>query len=241
MIGSRWLYGLNTDILGHIVELLSGMPLSEFFQKEIFEPLHMTNTGFVVDAENQALLSHCYEVTSGHQLKVSTAAERDRSKIKPMLSGGGGLVSTIDDYSKFAKMLAQEGRFLDGDGKQKQLLSAASVRAMRTNHLPEGVDLASYGFDKGFSETVGAGYGFGYGMSTVKDPALVAGGALSPVSEFGWGGIASTAFFVDPVNDIVMVFMTQLIPSKAYPVRAHLKWLTHWLCRDDLSDDSTAK
>jgi CubicO group peptidase (beta-lactamase class C family) len=238
--GSKWLYGLNTDLLGYIVELLSGRRLDQFFETEIFAPLGMKSTGFVVSPENLSNLADCFEVSAGHCMKASVAPERDRSSLKTMLAGGGGLVSTADDYQLFATMLARQGSYFDRNGKPRQLVKASTVQAMRRNYLPEGTDLATYGFDRGFSETVGAGYGFGYGVSVVIDPPNVPGGSLSPVGEFGWGGIASTAFYVDPVNEITLVFMTQLIPSKAYPLRAQLKWLSHWLCRDDLDDSTEA-
>jgi CubicO group peptidase (beta-lactamase class C family) len=238
--GSKWLYGLNTDLLGYIVELVSGSKLDQFFETEIFAPLGMKKTGFAVSPQDLHKLSECYEVAPGHCIKLSVSPERDRSVLKALLAGGGGLVSTVDDYQTFATMLAREGQYVDKNGIVRNLVKAASIRAMRQNHLPDGVDLASFGFDKSFSETVGAGYGFGYGVSTVIKPSEVPGGSLSPIGEYGWGGIASTSFFVDPVNEITCVFMTQLIPSRAYPVRPQLKWLSHWLCRDDLDDSSDA-
>lgn len=235
--GSAFLYGLNTDLLGLIVERVSGKPFSLFLKEELFEPLGMKDTDFSIPADQGHRLSACYEVNSAHGLKLSVGQERERVQPKAphtLVSGGGGLVSTIDDYLTFAQFLLNEGVH-----RGRRLLKASSVIAMRTNHLPPETDLAAFGFDKSFSETVGSGYGFGYGVSVIKDPTLVPGGALSAVGEYGWGGIASTSFFIDPANDLAVVFLTQLIPSRAYPLRPQLKWLTHWLCRDDLSEDSS--
>ncbi len=220
------------------VQVVSGQSLAEFFTTELLEPLELHDTGFSVPVEKGHRLSKCYEYDAAHTFKASVSKERER--VEPhaphtLLSGGGGLVSTVDDYLTFTKFLLHKGVH-----KGRRLLSEESVALMTMNHLPPGTDLASFGCDKSFSESVGHGYGFGYNLSVAINPDTVPGGALSGLGEYGWGGLASTTFFVDPQHDLVVVFLTQLIPSRAYPVRPQLKWLSHWLCRDDLSEDSSA-
>jgi CubicO group peptidase (beta-lactamase class C family) len=135
------------------------------------------------------------------------------------LSGGGGLVSTAHDYARFAHMLLGDGE-LDG----VRLLGSRTVRHMRRNHLPGGADLEAFGRPL-FAETTFEGVGFGLGFSVVQDP--VAAHVTSSAGEFGWGGAASTAFWVDPVEDLVVLFFTQLLPSSTYPIRSQLHQLVH--------------
>lgn len=228
--GTKFHYGLSTDILGLIIEKVSGKSLDEFFKSEIFEPLGMQDTSFVIPPEKAHRLAECYEATSSFGVKVSTGVERNRLEPRPLLSGGGGLVSTIDDYALFAKFLLKKGLTENG----RRLVRSSSIEKMTTNHLPPGEDLGSFAFDKSFSEAYGNGIGFGYCMSVVTNPSIAAGAGLSGVGEFGWGGVASTFFFIDPVNDLISILMTQLIPSSKYPIRQQLRWLAHWLVRDDL-------
>ncbi len=215
--GSRWNYSVATDVLGRIVEVVSGMTLDEFFRTRIFEPLGMTDTGFAVA---EADLSRTATLYSPHP-KTCAAFVSPLDKpltTKPAaLSGGGGLVGTARDYLRFVHMLRNRGE-LDG----ARLLGTRTVDYMTRNHLPGGQDLEQFGMPL-FAETTYDGVGFGLGFSVVDDP--VKNRVLGSKGDFGWGGAASTAFWVDPVNDLSVVFLTQLLPSSTHPIRAELKRL----------------
>ena len=135
------------------------------------------------------------------------------------MSGGGGLVSTAADYMKFCQMLLNRGE-LDG----QRLIAPKTLDLMTANHLPDGKDLTQLSRSL-FSEATNAGVGFGLGFAVVQDAART----LVPCSdgEFYWGGAASTAFWVDPAEDVAVVFMTQLLPSSAYPIRRELRTLIY--------------
>jgi CubicO group peptidase (beta-lactamase class C family) len=135
------------------------------------------------------------------------------------VSGGGGMVSTLSDYHRFAQMLANGGE-LDGI----RLLGPRTVRMMASNHLPDGKDLSQFG-RRLFAETTFDGVGFGLGVSVTIDPVKAKTGGS--VGDFGWGGAASTYFWIDPVEELTVVFMTQLLPSSTHPVRSQLKQLVH--------------
>lgn len=218
--GSGWNYSVATDVLGIAVERLSGMRLGEYFEQHIFAPLGMTDTGFGVASGQDERLADCWAYQPGKPLKLT-----DRGATSKLLgpakfhSGGGGLISTTADYHRFATMLLNRGE-LDG----ARILAPKTLALMTTNFLPGGADLASISRSL-FSESTSAGSGFGLGFAMVIDPART----LMPASkgEFYWGGAYSTAFFVDLVEGITMVFMTQLYPSSAYPVRRQLKTLIY--------------
>jgi CubicO group peptidase (beta-lactamase class C family) len=227
--GTKWHYGFSTDVLGHLVEKVADTTLPEFFQNEIFGPLNMQDTAFFVPPEKLHRLAKCYDLkgpNSGYAL--STSIERDRSTLPKFYSGGGGLVSTIDDYMKFAQCVLHQGT-VNG----VRIISAETMRLMSLNHLPDGKEIDDMSFTAGFSETVGQGTGFGLGVSVCVNPETAKGSSLSGVGEFGWGGLASTWFTIDPVKNIVVVFMTQAVPSSLLPVRSHLKWLSHWVVGEE--------
>ncbi|HEX3822985.1 MAG TPA: serine hydrolase domain-containing protein [Mycobacteriales bacterium] len=218
--GTEWLYSVATDVLGRLVELWSGQSLDEYFREHIFGPLNMVDTGFSVPAEDHGRLAALYAMAPGLTEKVRFDALGEPFKSPPRWSsGGGGLVSTSCDYSRFASMLLGGGA-LDG----VRLLSPRTVRYMSRNHLPGGVDLATYGWPL-FAETNYDGVGFGLGLAVTDDP--VATKVLSSVGESYWGGMASTAFWVDPAEDLAVVFMTQLLPSSTYPIRPQLRQLVY--------------
>lgn len=222
--GSKFHYGLSTDVLARVVEVASGLRIDDFFQKEIFTPLGMNDTCFAVSPENAHRLVDCYELTPSKQFRLSTNRERDRLQPRPLLSGGGGLVSSIGDYSKFTSLLLSGGTF-----KGVRLLSEASVELMTRNQLPNGAEIADFSFENGFSEQVGPGAGFGYGFAVATNPTSLKGGSLSYKGEFGWGGVAATCFMVDPVRKLSSIFMTQLIPAASeYPIRIQQRWLVCW-------------
>lgn len=218
--GSGWNYSVATDVLGIAVERLSGLRLGEYFERHIFAPLGMTDTGFGVASGQDARLADAWGYQPGKSPRLV-----DRGAGSKLLgpakfhSGGGGLIGTIADYHRFAAMLLGKGE-LDG----ARILAPKTLDLMTSNFLPGGADLASISRSL-FSESTSAGSGFGLGFAMVLDPAKT----LMPASrgEFYWGGAYSTAFFVDPVEGITMVFMTQLYPSNTYPVRRQLKTLIY--------------
>jgi CubicO group peptidase (beta-lactamase class C family) len=218
--GAEWLYSVSTDVLGRLVEVVSGQPLDEFFAANIFEPLGMTDTSFWADADRAHRVPALYAMPAGGREIVRFDQLGVAALHQPrMLSGGGGLVSTIRDYSRFTWMLLNGGE-LDG----ARVLAPRTIRLMSTNHLPGNADLQEFGRPL-FAETRFDGVGFGLGFATVLDPAIskLAGNA----GEFNWGGLASTAFWVDPVDEITVVWMTQLMPSSTYPIRPELRQLVY--------------
>jgi len=215
--GSRWNYSVSTDVLGRVVEVASGQTLDEFFRERIFEPLGMTDTRFHVPEEDLGRLAALY-VPDGDRKAVRFDALGRVSTARPdFLSGGGGLVSTAADYHRFTQMLLGGGR-LGG----VRLLGDRTVRYMTRNQLPGGLDLEHFG-QSGFAETAFDGVGFGLGFSVVLDAA--AGKVPASEGTYGWGGAASTAFWVDPREEITVVFLTQLLPSSTHPIRPQLQQL----------------
>ena len=217
--GAEWNYGVSSDVLGRVVEVASGMTLDRFFAQRIFGPLEMGESAFWVDEAEVDRLAALY-VPDGAGGVVRMDALGNAALQRPdALLGGGGLVSTAADYHRFTQMLLRGGE-LDG----VRLLGSRTVEYMTRNHLPGGVDLEAFGRPL-FAETTYDGVGFGLGFSVVDDP--VKNKVLSTAGEFAWGGAASTAFWVDPVEEIVGIFMTQLLPSSTYPIRPQLKRLVY--------------
>ncbi|MBI1407172.1 MAG: serine hydrolase [Caulobacter sp.] len=225
--GEAWNYSVSTDVVGRLVEIISGKSLEAFFNERIFGPLGMSDTFFTVPRDKADRLTACYAVGalgSKAPIAAKPLLQDDPAKspyLKPatFLSGGGGLISTADDYMKFARMLLNGGE-LDGE----RLLSPKTVQLMASNHLPGGKDLTQMSQSL-FSEAAYAGVGFGLGFATTVNPAttLIPGTA----GDFFWGGAASTFFWIDPVEDMAVVFLTQLLPSSAYPVRRELRTLVY--------------
>ena len=216
--GSEWNYGVSTDVLGRVVEVASGQALDVFLDEHVFGPLGMTDTAFY--AKDIDRLAALYIPTPGTLQAMRMDAMGDAAKAKPdCLSGGGGLVSSAADYHRFNTMLLNGGE-LDG----VRLLGTRTVQYMAQNHLPGGQDLEQFGRPL-FAETSFAGVGFGLGFSVVE--SSVDNKVLSSVGEFAWGGAASTAFWVDPAEEITALFMTQLLPSSTHPIRPQLKQLVY--------------
>ncbi len=218
--GSSWNYSVATDIVGRVVEVVSKMPLDEFLEKNIFTPLGMTDTAFWAPKEKHDRLSTLYRHDEATRRKVKLSNFVDSALEKPkFLSGGGGLISTASDYFKFIRML--EGRGKSGDVR---ILSSRTIDLMTQNHLPNNSDISTFGRPLG-EEIFYDGVGFGLGFSVVADQAKTR--TACPNGTFGWGGMASTAFWVDPVNEISAMFFTQLIPSSTYPIRQYLRSLVY--------------
>ncbi|WP_373460965.1 serine hydrolase domain-containing protein [Cupriavidus pinatubonensis] len=225
--GEAWNYSVSTDVLGYLVGKVSGIPFETFLKERIFEPLGMVDTGFHVPEDKVARFCACYAIGVLGSKVISNKGPmlQDDPRASPYLkppsfiSGGGGLVSTAADYMRFARMLLQGGE-LDG----VRLLGPKTLKLMTANHLPGGVDLPAMSRSM-FSEATYDGVGFGLGFATTVTPAstLIPGSA----GDFFWGGAASTFFWVDPQEDLIGLFLTQLLPSSAYPVRRQLRTLVY--------------
>jgi CubicO group peptidase (beta-lactamase class C family) len=218
--GAEWNYSVATDVLGRLIEVISGKPLEVFFAERILGPLGMKETTFGCPEDRQDRLAALYTMVPGRPVPVRAAAVGKFEVAHPSwLSGGSGLVSSTRDFTRFTWMLLNGGE-LDG----ARLLSPRTVRYMTRNHLPGGVDLAAYGRAL-FAETRFNGVGFGLGFGVVIDP--IAYRSMTSVGEYHWGGFASTTFWVDPAEHLTVVFMTQLIPSNTHPIRTQLRQLVY--------------
>ena len=218
--GEAWNYSVSTDVLGAVVQRVSGMPLDDFFRTRIFAPLGMDDTFFEVPADKIDRLTDCYTFVPGKGRVMYDKGEASAWSRKPkLLSGGGGLVSTALDYHRFATMCLNGGA-LDG----VRIVGRKTIDLMTQNHLPGGSDLSVMSKSL-FSEAANAGTGFGLGFAVNIDVArsMIPGS----VGEYYWGGMFSTAFFIDPVERLTMVFMTQMSPSNVYPIRRELKTLIY--------------
>lgn len=219
--GTEWNYSVSTDVLGAVVQRVSGLPLETFLEQRILAPLGMHDTFFQVPNEKVDRLSDCWALdeASGKRVIYDRGEVSAWSRFPRLISGGGGLVSTALDYHRFCTFCLNGG-VLDGI----RLVSFKTIELMTMNHLPGGSDLATMSKAL-FSETTNAGVGFGLGFAVTTDVArtLMPGSA----GEYYWGGMFSTAFFIDPVERIHMVFMTQLTPSMRYPIRRELKTMIY--------------
>ena len=219
--GTEWNYSYSTDVLGRVVEVVSGLTLDTYMEENIFQPLGMVDTGFSVPDGQESRFASCY-FPQGENKQAALLDDALRSPYlrEPIgLSGGGGLVSTLVDYHRFTQALRNNG-VLD----EQRIIGRKTLQFMTRNHLPGGVDLTQYGRPL-FSETTYDGVGFGLGFSVVVDPTKAK--VLSQEGEYGWGGAASTAFWVDPVEDLTVIFLTQLLPSSTHPIRPEMKALIY--------------
>lgn len=226
--GARWEYSIGIDILGRVIEVASGKSLDQFFAEELFEPLGMTDTFFALPDDRLHRFASLYTALEGDPMGLGQRADSvicrqvDNAENSPFrttttFSGGGGLLSTADDYLSFAEMLRKGGAH-----NGARILSPSTIAFMRRNHLPG--DIASMG-PKSFAEMPMDGVGFGLGWAVVQDPALSR--MAGSIGDFGWGGMASTYYWVDPALDLTCIFLTQLTPSSTYANRAELKALVH--------------
>jgi CubicO group peptidase (beta-lactamase class C family) len=206
---------MSTDVVARLVEVISGQTLDAYFREHILDPLGMVDTEFWVTEEQIDRLTSLYAHPKDGLRRLD---RRDKTRLgeRPtLLSGAGGLVSTAADYQRFLAMLANGGS-LDG----VQVIGPRTLAFMATNHLPGGQTLNDLG-QSTFSEAAMQGTGFGLGFSVIVDPA--AAQAVTSVGEYGWGGAASTAMWVDPAEELTCLFLTQLLPSGRYPIRRQLR------------------
>jgi len=212
--GTAWNYSVATDVLGYLVEKISGLPFADFLQQRILGPLGMVDTAFHVGDDKAARFAECYLQSPEGKLAPLTTGRNFRLPTT-CASGGGGLVSTAADYMRFCEMLRCGGALGD-----VRLLGPKTVALMRANHLPGGRDLADLSVSL-FSEATYRGVGFGLGFAMTTDVART--GIAGSQGEYWWGGAASTAFWIDPVEDLSVVFLTQFMPSSLYPIRRELR------------------
>jgi CubicO group peptidase (beta-lactamase class C family) len=217
--GTAWNYSVSTDVLGYLVGKLSGVPFPEFLRSRVLEPLGMKDTDFHVRRGSEPRFAACYVATPKGMKLQDDPAKSPYLQPPTLFSGGGGMVGTAADYLRFCRMMLNGGS-LDG----VRLLGRKTVELMTLNHLPEGKDLPALSRSL-FSEATYNGVGFGLGFAVTTDPerTLIPGSA----GEFSWGGMASTAFFIDPAEDLIVIFMTQLMPSTTYPIRRELRTLVY--------------
>jgi CubicO group peptidase (beta-lactamase class C family) len=201
--GTVWEYGLSTDVLGRLVEVVSGKNFDEFLQERVFEPLRMTDTGFSVPPEDVRRLATVYEPNESNTAVAPYDSEkmRDYAKKTTYFSGGGGLVSTAADYLRFSQMLLNGGE-LDG----VRILGRETVELMTTDHLVGIDDRRDLG-----------PYGFGLGFGILLDRGI--SGSILSEGAYGWGGLAHTGFWIDPEEALIGIFLTQILPESPLPYR----------------------
>ena len=210
--GEKWHYSVATDIIGYLVEILSDKPLGEFMQEKIFEPLGMDDTAFEIAASKLDRFCTLYGKTPDSNLGILDLP--GSSKYLPpvtLISGGSGLVSTTSDYRQFAQFILNKGE-LDG----VRLLGPRTVEMMTCNHLP--VALMPIAFE-GDDPMLGMGFGLGFGV--MVDAAH--SGVMGSVGDHSWGGYAETFFWIDPLEDMFAILMTQYLPSQTYPIRKEFR------------------
>ena len=218
--GDNWNYGVSTDVCGYLVETISGQRFDEYLQEHIFDPLGMEDTGFDVPPEKIDRFAANYERSPDRQLRLlDDPATSNYAEPQTFFSGGGGLVSTAHDYHRFCQMLLNGGE-LDG----ARLLGPKTIELMTMNHLPDGQDLSERALGT-FSETANDGVGFGLGFAMIVDiPRTQNVGSLG---EYYWGGAASTIFWIDPVEDMIVIFLTQFMPSGTFNFRGQIKQILY--------------
>ena len=216
--GAAWNYSIATDVLGHLVAVHSGQSFERFLHDRVIAPLGMTDTAFHVPPDKIARFAANYaRGEDGRATLLDDPATSLFAAPRAIASGGGGLVGTGRDYLRFCRMMLNRGT-LDGE----RLLGRKTIELMTANHL--GGDMASMGQAR-FSESNYTGIGFGLGFSVMLDPAQAQ--ILGSPGEYAWGGAASTGFWIDPVEDMAVIMMTQLTPSSTYPIRRELRVLTY--------------
>jgi len=218
--GSAWGYSVATEVVGRLIEVISGQTLADFLADRLFAPLGMRAARWWVDEPDRDRLATLYTPDPATGRAIPEPVLDVKAHRPPGLyAGGAGLISTAEDYQRFVEMLAGGGT---RDGVR--ILGSRTLAFMTRNHLPGGVDIADVQTG-GFAETTFEGIGFGLGFAVVRDP--VPARYPSSPGTYYWGGAASTAFFVDPVEDLTVAFHTQLVPSAYHPIRPQLRQLTY--------------
>ena len=218
--GEAWNYSVSTDVLGYLIGKIEGKPFEQVLKDRLTGPLGMSDTDFQVKDGEKSRLAACYAINAKGRRVLNDDPDKSPYLEPPVLvSGGGGLVSTAADYLKFCQMMLN-----GGEANGVRFLSPKTIALMTSNHLPGGADLPQVSRSL-FSEVAYDGVGFGLGFSVTLDPAKT----LLPgtVGEYAWGGAASTAFWIDPKEELIVIFMTQLIPSSFYPIRRELRTLAY--------------
>src|SRR5246127_5466158 len=208
--GTAWNYSVSIDVLGYLVEKLSGISFGEFLNTRLFKPLGMNDTAFYVPSDKVERFTSCYQPEPRGPGRKRQDDARESSYTKPPMleSGGGGLVSTARDYLRFCRMMLNGGT-LDG----VQILSPKTVALFSLNYLPDGREIADMALPGMFSESGYAGVGFSLGCGVNVDVAKTR--LPGSLGEYFWGGAAATAFWIDPNEELTVVFMTQVIGSEA--------------------------
>jgi CubicO group peptidase (beta-lactamase class C family) len=229
--GEAWNYSVSTDVIGYLIGLISGKPFEQFLQERIFDPLGMNDTGFFVPSDKARRLAACYSASPEGAMTFHATDRKGgltlyddpaiSSFLSPpsFISGGGGLCSTATDYLAFCRALLNGGE-LDG----VRLIGPKTLALMTSNHLPDGRTLPELSRSL-FSEAAYDGIGFGLGFSVTIDPART----LIPGSrgEYAWGGAATTSFWIDPAEELIAIFMTQVLPSSATAIRRELRTMVY--------------
>jgi len=217
--GTQWNYSVSTNVLGRVIEVVSGQPLDTFFAERILGPLGMTDAGFHVTDEQAPRLSELYGESDDGGIEPVPGLPLRGGRPR-LLSGSGGMVASAYDFHRFMELLRRRGE-LDG----VRLLAPETVDLMTRNHLPGGADLRAYGSRPAHDEPNNDGVGFGLGVSVVVDPERT----LSPTAAgtFGWSGAATTTFWVDPGRDLTVQFMTQVRPKTSLGIIPELRRLVH--------------
>jgi CubicO group peptidase (beta-lactamase class C family) len=219
--GAHWLYSWSTDVCARLVEVISGMRFDDYLQATIFDPLGMVDTGFFVPEEKAVRLAALYTRDASKQLTLLDDPEKSRSLRMPsLLLGGGGLLGTTADYLRFCQMLVNGGQL-----GRTRVLGRKTIELMSANHLPGGRTLRDFAFRGGYGEVGFDGMGFGLTVAVSDGPVATA--AEGSRGEYMWGGAASTLFWIDPTEELVVIFMTQLIPSGTFNFRGQLKALVY--------------
>ena len=218
--GTAWNYGVSTDVCGYLVQEISGRRFDEYLRERIFEPLGMEDTGFHVPPEKAGRFTANYERGPDRKLRLlDDPGDSHYLEEQTFFSGGGGLVSTADDYHRFCRMLLNGGE-LDG----ARIIGPKTIELMASNHLPGGVDLSEVAMGT-FSETANDGVGFGLGFAVVQN--LQRAQNVGSVGEYYWGGAASTIFWIDPAEEMIVIFLTQFMPSGTFNFRGQIKQLLY--------------
>ena len=216
--GAKWRYSNATDVLGYLVEVVSGVPFDRYLQDNILDPLGMQDTSFYVSEENLDRLATVYGASpNGKIVPLHNPLVDRHARPHTLFSGGGGLVSTGSDYMRFCQMLLNGGVFDD-----QRLLAPKTVEMMRSNHLTDDLKPFAVG-QSNTSDTKGCGFGLGFRV--VMD--IAQHGIIGSNGIYSWGGAASTVFWIDPQEDMVAILLTQFMPSSYYPLRREFQIATY--------------